>query len=70
MPATSFYEPREIVTATVSPNPQGTLQDQQLGLIRSPMKSLLFALGCSACEILCVHSKSEMSVSPSPEEHL
>ena len=45
---------------------QETLQHQQVGLVQSPMGSLLLPLGADAHTTLCVPSKSGVSVSPSP----
>ena len=49
---------------------QETLQHQQVGLVQSPMGSLLLPLGPDAHTTLCVPSKSGVSVSPSPVEVL
>ena len=43
---------------------QETLQYQQVGLVQSPMGSLLLPLGPDAHTTLCVPSKSGVSVSP------
>ena len=43
---------------------QGTLQHLQVGLVQSPMGSLLLPLGPDAHITLCVPSKSGVSVSP------
>lgn len=43
-----------------------TLQDQQAGLAQAPIKLLLFVLGPSVHWILCVPSKSDVCISPSP----
>ena len=45
---------------------QETLQQQHVGLVQSPMGSLLLPLGPDAHTTLCVPSKSGVSVSPSP----
>ena len=52
------------------PPSQETLQDQQVGLAQAPLQSLLFPLGPGVHETLCAHSKSGISVSPSPVEFL
>ena len=49
---------------------QKTLQHQQVGVVQSPMGSLLNPLGPDAHNTLCVPSKSGVSVSPSPVEVL
>ena len=49
---------------------QETIQHQQVGLVQSPMGSLLLPLGPQAHTTLCVPSKSGVSVSPSPVEVL
>ena len=49
---------------------QETLQHYQVGLVQSPMGSLLLPLGPDAHTTLCVPSKSRVSVSPSPVEVL
>ena len=49
---------------------QETLQHQQVGLVQSPLGSLLLPLCPDAHTILCVPSKSGVSVSPSPVEVL
>ena len=49
---------------------QKTLQHQQVGLVQSPMGSLLLPPGPDAHTTLCVPSKSGVSVSPSPVEVL
>ena len=43
---------------------QETLQHQQVGLVQSPMGSLLLPLGPDVHTTLCVPSKSGVSVSP------
>ena len=40
MSTTSVYEPK--VGHSYPPSPQGTLQDQQVGPVNAPIKSLLF----------------------------
>ena len=45
---------------------QETLQHLQVGLVQSPMGSLLLLLGSDAHTTLCVPSKSGVSVSSSP----
>ena len=52
------------------PPPQETLQHQQVGLVQSPMGSLLLPLGPSVHTSLCVPSMSGVSVSPSPVKGL
>lgn len=47
-----------------------TLQDQQVGLAQDHMKSLLLPWILGHMEILCVSSKSGVSVLPSPVELL
>ena len=47
-----------------------TFQHKQVGLVQSPIRSLLFPLGPDAHTTLCVPSKSGVSVSPSPVEVL
>ena len=49
---------------------QETLQHEQVGLVLSPMGSLLLFPGPGAHKTLCVPSKSGFSVSPSPVESL
>ena len=49
---------------------QETLQQYQVGLVQSPPGSLLLPLGPDAHTILCVPSKSGVSVSSSPVEVL
>ena len=49
---------------------QETLQHSQVGLIQSPLGSLLHPLGPDVHTTLCVPSKSGVSVSPSPVEVL
>ena len=49
---------------------QETLQHQQVGLVQSPLGSLLLPLGPDAHSTLCVPCKSGVSVSPSPVEVL
>ena len=49
---------------------QETLQNLQVGLVQSPMGSLLCPLGPNVHTTLCVCSKSGVSVSPSPAEVL
>ena len=49
---------------------QETLQHQQVGLVQSPMGSLLLPLAPDVHTTLCVPSKSGVSVSPSPVEVL
>ena len=49
---------------------QETLQHYQVGLVWSPMGSLLLPLGPEAHITLCVPSKSGVCVSPSPVEVL
>ena len=49
---------------------QETLQHQQVGLVQSPLGSLLLPLGPYAHITLCVPSKSGVCVSPSPVEVL
>ena len=57
-----------VLVPTVShshpPPLQETLQHWQVGLVQSPMGSLLLTLGPDAHNILCVPSKSGVSVSP------
>ena len=48
------------------PASAGDPQHQQVGLVQSPMGSLLLPLGPIAHTTLLVPSKSEVSVSPSP----
>ena len=47
-----------------------TFQHWQVGLVQSPIGSLLLPLGPNAHTTLCVRSKSGVSVSPSPVEVL
>ena len=47
-----------------------TLQHQQVGLVQSPLGSLLLPLGPDVHTTLCVPSKSGAPVSPSPVEVL
>ena len=61
VPAVSHYRPL---------TPQETLQDQQVGLVQGPVKSLIFPLGPGVHEILCVPSMTSVSVSPNPVEFL
>ena len=49
---------------------QETYQHKQVGLVQSPLGSLLLPLGPNAHTILCAPSKSGVSVSPSPVEVL
>ena len=49
-----------------SPPLQETLQHQQVGLVQSPLGSLLLPLGPDLHTTSCVSSKSGVSVSPSP----
>ena len=49
---------------------QETLQHQQVGLVQSPMGSLLLPPVADAHTTLCVRSKSGVSVPPSPVEVL
>ena len=49
---------------------QETLQQKQVGLVQSPLGSLLLPLGPDVHTTLCVPSKSGVSVSPSPVEVL
>ena len=59
-----------VLVPTVShshpPPLQETLQHWQVGLVQSPMGSLLLPLGRDAHTTLCVPSKRGVSVSPSP----
>ena len=52
------------------PTSAGDLLHQQVGLIQSPLQSLLLPLGPVAHTTLCVPSKSGVSVSPSSVEVL
>ena len=61
---------RGTVTAPHPPPPNETLQDQQVGLAQDHMKSLLLPWILGHMEILCVSSKSRVSVLPSPVELL
>ena len=54
------------VTHSHPPPLQETLQHQQVGLVQSPMGSLLLPLGPNVHTTLCVPSKSGVSASPSP----
>ena len=53
-----------VVSHSHPPPLQETLQHWQVGLVQSPMGSLLLTLGPDAHNILCVPSKSGVSVSP------
>ena len=55
-----------MVSHSHPPPLQETLQHYQVGLVQSPMGSLLLPLGPSAHSTLCVSSKSGVSASPSP----
>ena len=61
-----------VLMVSHSPPPplQETLQHYQVGLVQSPVGSLLLPLGPDAHTTLCVPSKSGVSVSPSPFEVL
>ena len=59
-----------LMSHSCPPPPQETLQHQQVGLVQSPMGSLLLPLGTDAHTTLCVPSKNGVSVSPSPAEVL
>ena len=63
-----------VLVPTVShshlPPLQETLQHWQVGLVQSPLGSLLLPLGPDVHTTLCVPSKSGVSVSPSPVEVL
>ena len=56
-----------VLVPMVSPSHPPPLQ---VGLVQSPMGSLLLPLGPNAHTTLCVPSTSEVSVSPSPVEVL
>ena len=67
LPRTSAASVLVLMVSHSHPLPlQETLQHQQIGLVQSPMGSLLLPLGPSAHTTLCVPSKSGVSVSPSP----
>ena len=59
-----------MVSHTLPPPLQETLQHLQVGLVQSPVGSLLLPLGPNAHTTLCVPSNSGVSVSPSPVEVL
>ena len=54
------------VSHSQPPPLQETLQHQQVGLVQSPLGSLLLSLGPDAHTTLCLPSKSGVSVSPCP----
>ena len=62
--------PCPLVSHSCPPPLQETLQHWQLGLVQSPMGSLLLPLGPDVHTTLCVPSTSGVSVSPSPAKVL
>ena len=71
LPKTSAASVLVLMVSHSHPPPlQETLQHQQVGLVQSPMGSLLLPLGPDAHTTLCVPSKSGVFVSPSPVEVL
>ena len=58
------------VSHSYPPPLQETLHHWQIGLVQSPMASLLLPLGPNVHTTLCVPSKSGVSVSPRPVEVL
>ena len=59
-----------MVSHSHRPPLQETLQHSQVGLVQSPLWSLLLPLGPDAHTTLCVPSKSGVSASPIPVEIL
>ena len=71
LPITSAPSVLVLMVRHSHPSPlQETPQHQQVGLVQSPLGSLLLPLGPNAHTTLCVSSKSGVSVSPSPVEVL
>ena len=62
--------PCPLMSHSCLPPLQETLQHKQVGLVQSPMASLLIPLGPNAHTTLCVPSTSGVSVSPSPAKVL
>ena len=71
LPRTSAASVLVLTVNHIQPPPlQETLQHQQVGLVQSPLGSLLLPLGPDMHTTLCVPSKSGVSVSPSSVEVL
>ena len=67
LPRTSAASVLVLTVSHSHPPPlQETLQHWQVGLVQSPMGSLSFPLGPDVHTTLCVPSKNEVSVAPSP----